>query len=453
MNIVILGAGTVGTSIAEILCGRQHNVCIVDASQTSLHRIEETLDVQTIRGSACDATSLFQAGVLSADLCLCVTNQDEVNLVGASLAKAMGAGRSVARIYNPAVRDTSTFDYRRHFRIDRLLSLEYLTALELAKGVRERALFAVENFARGGVEVREVEAQSDSSAVGIPLREMKMPPGVRVGVIANGSNSRIAGANDVIQGGDHVTLIGTVEAVDSVKKQFEHRPPPVLTVIIAGGGEVGLHLASLLERRQFNVVVMESEKERCDELARRLDDTTVLHADATRRSEMEEARVGRADVFVACTGRDEDNIVSGVEARELGCGRILCVVRRPDYANVLAKVGIDVSVSPREVLARQVLGMVEAGPIIDRTLISGDDAEVWEVEVMEGVPITAASLRELPLKQALIAAIERDDYVRVPGAEDRLQPGDTAIVLVQQDSADETLKMFLKGEKSLLKKA
>lgn len=441
MNIVILGAGTVGTSIAELLCANNHNVSLVDDSAVALGRVEERLDVQTVAGSACDVTTLFQAGTQSSGLCLAVTNLDEVNLIGASLAKAMGTARSVARIHNPALRDPSTFDYRRHFGIDRLLSLEHLAAIELAKAVRAQGLFAVENFARGGVEVQEVEAQTGCEAIGVPLKELKLPKGVRVGVIAGQLRTVIAGAEDVIQPGDHVTLIGRSEAIDGVRAMFERKSYPRLNVVIAGGGEVGFHLAHLLETRHFRVILMEADADRCESLSRRLNGATILHADATRQVEMDEARVGKADVFVSCMGRDEDNIVCGVEAREMGCPRILSVIRRPDYANVLEKLGIDVAVSPRLVMARQVLGLVEAGPILDRSFISGQ-AEVWEVEVNEGVPITKAPLKDIPLKHSSIAAIERNDFVRVPLADDQLRPGDTAIVLVQTDHAKQTLALF-----------
>ena len=120
----------------------------------------------------------------------------------------------------------------------------------------------------------------------------------------------------------------------------------------------------------------------------------------------------------------------------------MSVIRRTDYANVLNKLGINVAVSPREVMYRQVLGMVEAGAILARSPIAGGAAEVWEVEVSEGAPITKAPLRDILLHQSLIAAIEREDYVRVPGADDQLRGGDTAVVLVQTASGEETLKLF-----------
>jgi trk system potassium uptake protein TrkA len=443
MNIVIFGAGTVGTSIADLLCANNHNVCLVDNSRDALSLVEERLDVRTLCGSACDSIVLFQAGVLSADLVLAVTSSDEVNLVGASLAKAMGARRSLARIFDQAYLDTSTFDYRRHFGIDRLLSLEHLTALELARAIRMPTLFAVENFARGGIEVQEIAVEEGSKGAGVPLKDLELPQNVRIGLISSEERCVIAGAEDVIEPGDHVTLFGSQEALEKVKQDFfEHRPPPRLNVIIAGGGEIGYNLARILQKGRFNIVLMEANADRCEYLAQRLPGTTVLHADVTRQAEMQEARVGKAEIFVAATGRDEDNIVCGVEARELGCSRILSVVRRPDYANVLERLGIDVAVSPREVTSRQVLGMVQGGVIIAGSGISKGDAEVWEVEIVEGSPVTKAPLKDVSLPGCLIAAMVREDFVSVPGADDQLKPGDTAVVLVHRNSITDTLRIF-----------
>jgi trk system potassium uptake protein len=429
-NIVILGAGTVGTSIAETLCAHAHNVTVVDADRRVLDTFEERVDVRTTCGSACDAIALFGAGVQSSLLCLAVTSRDEVNLVGASLAKAMGARRCVARVQNPAMRDTSTFDYQRHFGVDRLLSIEHLTALELAKSIRSQGLFAVEHLARGAIEVQDVEVQPASRAVGVSLKDLDLPKNVRVGMITSQSRTIVAGANDVIHAGNRVTLIGSQDALRDVQQLFEHRKPPRINVIVAGGGQVGYNLARILEHGRFNVVLMESDSDRCRELAARLDGVTVLHGDATRRSELEEARVGKSDVFVAAMGRDEDNIICGVEARELGAKRVLGIVRRPDYANVLGRLGIDVAVSPRQVMAREVLGMVEPGPITGRSTVADTGAEIWEVEILKDAPITRAPLRDVQLRGGLIAAFEREGYVRVPAADDQLAPGDTAVVLV-----------------------
>lgn len=446
MNVVVMGAGTVGTSIAKILCENQHDVRLIDPSREALDHSGESLDVQAVVGSGCDAVTLFQADILNADLCLAVTSHDEINLVGASLAKSMGAKRSVARIFNPTYRDFSTFDYQRHFGIDRLLSLEYLTALELGKAIRSTGMFSIENFARGGIEVQEVVVQDGAKAVDTPMRQLDLPKQVRVGLVASGARTFIPTADDALAVGDHVTLIGTRDAIDSVLKKFERKRPPRLNVTIVGGGEIGFNLASTLQGERFNILLMETDPERCEFLSQRLKDVTVLHADATRTSEMEEARVGNADVFVAATGRDEDNIVCGVEARELGTSRILSVVRRPDYANVLEKLGIDVAVSPRQVMARQVLGMVAGGAIVGLTEIADGQAIIWEIEVMPDAPITKAPLKDLQIGRALVTAIVREGYAWVPGADDKLKEGDTAVVILQKDAEKATQQLFLTPE-------
>ena len=442
MNIVIMGAGTVGTFVADTLCAEQHNVTIIDQSRSALEQVEERVDVQTICGSACDSAVLFQAGVLGADLCLAVTSQDEVNMVGASLAKAMGSRRCVARVFNHAYLNQSTFDYQRHFKIDRLLSLEHLTALELAKHIGEPGLFAVENFARGEVIIQVLDVQPGVSADGVLLRNLKLPSGVRVGLISDGANTSIAGADNTIKAGQIVTLIGTQENIDKVRRLFQHKRAEKFRVTIAGGGNIGFNLARILQTKEYSVTIMESDPIRCDFLSRHLDATTILHADGARRTEMEEARVGKADVFIATTGRDEDNIVCGVEARELGANRIMSIVRRPDYANVLEKLGIDVAVSPREVITRQIMGMVQSGPIISHSEIGGGNSAILELEVKNNAPITQAPLKDLKLKQALIAAVVKEDCVRVPGADDQIQAGDSVILLCEQDNLNEIIPLF-----------
>lgn len=442
MNVVVLGAGTVGRTVAELLCGRGVNVCVVDEKPDVLRRVEEQLDVQTVCGSAFDVAKLFQAGIQLADLCLAVTSRDEVNLVSASIAREMGATRSVARVFNPIFRDSSTFDYQRHFNIDRLISLEYLTALELAKHIRSTSILAVESFVRGGVEVQGMHVGKKAKAIGVPLRELKLPATVRIGLINSGDESIIPGADDSVKIGDHVTLIGAHGELEKIASRFEDRSSEKTRVVIAGGGEIGLNLARLLERTTCRVTIMENNAARCDFIAERLPRATVLHADVKIRADLEEARVGKADIFVACTGRDEENIVCGVEAKELGCKRLLTIVRSPDYANVLERLGIDVAVSPREAMARQIVGLVAKGPVRERSPIAGDDASVWEVEVRKDVPATLAPLRDLALPKCLVAAIEREKFVKVPSANDQLKAGDTAVLLVHKDAEAEVLKLF-----------
>lgn len=444
MRIIVLGAGRVGTAIAGMLCRDRHDVTVVDQNADVAEHVDKELDVRVLVGSASQSSVLFQAGAASADLCLAVTGHDEANLIGASLAKAMGTRRSVARVYAPIFRDLSTFDYQRYFHIDRLLSLEHLTAMELARAIRHPGSVAVKNVGRGELEMQEVEIAAETHAVGVPLKDLRLPKGVRIGSILREGQLFIAGAEDAIALGDRITLIGTRDDIDDVKEMFEVEPPRRLGVVIAGGGQTGYHLAQVLEGHRCAVVLLESNRARCEFLADHLEHAEVVHADTLRRATLEEERVGSADVFVACTGDDEDNILACVEANELGAKKTLAVVSRPDYASVVAKLGIDRAVSPRQVVAEQVRGFLTTGPIISSfDLASGSGIHVLEIEVLQGAPVTERKLASVDLpSQCLIAAVIREGFTQVPGADDKLCAGDTVIALVQDAAREDTIRLF-----------
>jgi len=448
MRIVVLGGGTVGTSVSEMLCDNRHSVTVVDVDAGNARRINDLIDVRAMTGSASQSSVLFQAGVAGADLCLAVTGVDEVNIVAASMAKAMGARRSIARVYAPVFRDLSTFDYQRHFGIDRLLSLEHLSAMELAHDIRNPGSVAVEYLARGELEVQELEIGKATAATGVPLHELELPRGVRVGSILRRGETWIAGANDRLEPGDRITLIGSRQIIDQVRERFRPGKATKVGVVIAGGGETGYHLAQLLEASRFAVVLMERDRERCEFLAKHLPHVTVVNDDGTSKTVQEEERVDSADVFVACTGDDENNIIAAVEAAEIGSSRVMAVVSRPDYASIVERLGIHHAVSPREVMAKQILGFLNEGPVISRSWLGEGGISVLEIEVLAEARATEHVLANLALPaHCLIAAVVKEDYVRVPTADDRLVPGDTVIVLVEDAHVQDAIAMFEVGRR------
>ena len=443
MRVVILGAGTVGTWIAELLCRNRHSVTVVDIESSNTKRVNTELDVRVVTGSASASSVLFQADVIGADLCLSVTGNDEVNLVAASMAKALGANRVIARVYSRVFRDLSTFDYQRHFEIDRLLSLEHLTALEIARHIRSPGSLAVETLAGGQLEVQEILIPKNSGVVGKKVLDLKLSKGIRIGSISRGRDMWIAGAEDVLAAGDVITLIGRRGDVDDFRDRFQSRNTGQLGIVIVGGGETGFHLAECLSGRRYRVMLIERSHSRCEYLAKHLPHVTVIEADARRRAVLEEERVGTADVFAACLGDDENNIMAGVEAEDIGAKLIMAIVNRPDYAGVVEKLGINVAVSPREVMANQILAFLNSGPVLSRTSIADGQVGIYEIEVMADVPITKHNLANLELPpKCLIAAIMRKDQVHVPGADDHVEAGDSVIALVDDASADDLFALF-----------
>jgi trk system potassium uptake protein len=443
MRVIVLGAGTVGTWVADLLCQNRHSVTVVDSDPEMCRQLNDELDVAVVTGSASQASVMFQAGVLGADVLLALTGNDEVNFVAASMAKAMGVRRSIARVYAPVFRDLSTFDYQRHFNIDRLLSIEHLSAIEIAHHIRNPGSVIMENFARGELEVKEVIVSEKSDVVGQPLKALKLGKGIRLGSINRDQRTWIAGAEDMLQAGDRITLLGEREKQEDLAKRFNRKQEAHMHVVIAGGGETGYHLARALEGDRISILLMDESHQRCEYLAANLKHTTVVNVDATRRSVLEEERVGKADVFVACTGEDENNIMACVEAREIGAKSIMALISRPDYANVVHKLGIDVAVSPRDVMAKQVLSFLNTGPIISRMQLPGSSLHVVEIEVPEGSLATEHVLANLKLpSSSLVAAVIQDDYVSVPGADDRLRAGSTVLLLVDESSLQQALDLF-----------
>ncbi len=443
MRVLVLGAGTVGTWIADLLCRHRHDVTVVDTDIEHVRRINADLDVRALHGSASQSSVLFQAGVMDTDVCLAVTGIDEVNLVAASMGKAMGANRTVARVYAPIFRDASTFDYQRHFGIDRLLSLEHLTALELARAIHNPETIALQHFARGHLEVEEIEVTRRGDVLGKPLRDLQFPANLRIAAIHRSDRTWIAKATDHIELGDRISLIGKPEVVEEVKPLFAHGQTAARFVAIAGGGETGLHLARALESQRHRVLVLEADPARCDYLANHLARTTVVCADATRKITLEEERVGSCDYFVACTGVDENNIMACLEAKELGAKKIMAVVGRPDYATIVSRLGIDLAVSERDAMARQVLAMLNEGPVISKIRLPESDIFVCEIEVQPGSLVTRQTLSQMQLPEGvLVAAVLQDDYVRVPGANDVLPAGSTALVLSAADQLEEVVQAF-----------
>ena len=443
MNVVILGAGTVGTSIADLLCQNGIHVTIIDVDPKRTQAVNEDLDVRVINGNASESSVLFQSGVAAADIVLAVTGLDEVNIVAASMAKAMGAKRTIARVYAPVFRDLSTFDYQKHFGIDRMLSLEQLAATAIARGIRNPQSVVVEQFAHGEMEVLEFLVTEKCKITQKPIRDLKTPPNVRIGTIQRGKKTWIVTADDQIEIDDHVTVFCRRESEQELKNLFKQRRQKKRRVIIGGGGETGFHLARILENENFSVTLMESREDRCNYLANILKQVNVIHADATHREVLEEERVGNADVYVACLGSDENNIVSCVEAKEIGAHEVMAVIGRPDYTRIIGQLGIDLAVSQREVMAKRVMTFLNEGVVNALVRLPGSQIQVAEIDIAEGAPATAKKLKELQLPgRCLIAAIINDEFVRIPDGNDQMLPGEKAILLAEEEVFYNALAFF-----------
>ena len=446
MRIMILGGGVLGGTIAKILCDRRHDVTIIEKNPNVVKQLDNSLDASVVAGSGTHANTLFSAGITAAEICLAVMGNDEANLVGASLAKAMGVRRSVAHVFAPSLRDTSTFDYTKHFNIDRVMSIESLTAAEIAGEIRETGDWKIEHFANGEIELQEVTIfKEPPPELRKPLSELRFPPEVRVATIRRGSETKIATAADCITAGDRVSLIGVREEIERVKKKFQAGSVKKQRVLIGGGGESGFQLALLLEARGYSVTVMEVNRVRCDFLSNHLPRSTIIHGDTTSRNDVFNERIEDLDTFVACTGSGESNIISALEVKTYNPKiQTMISTNRPNYRDLALRVGIDKAFVPAMVMARQVLGFLNAGAIVFRnTQLFPRVVDVLEIRVPDGATITRDKLRYAKLpSRCLFGAVIRDGFVQVPNADFQFRPGDDVVALVQPDLLNELVKLF-----------
>jgi trk system potassium uptake protein TrkA len=421
MNILILGAGTVGTYLAEALLGEGHSVVVIDRHRARVAEVAERLDVQAITGAATDHSLLERHGIREMDVSLSMTDVDEINLVSALTCKRLGVKRTVARVRNPSYLNSPLIPYRALFEVDLLISPELQTALEIVKFLENPDAVALEDFAHGRVQMRQLDLTAPCPVLGKPLAEADFPEGVLVAAIKREAEVMIPSGQDRLHLDDSVTLIGHPEALVQSDPIFGQTTREPTSVVIMGGGEVGYHLASQLETRPCNVMLIERDAERSRELSEGLARTTVICGDATKINVLQEERVGSAEVFIATSGEDEDNIMATQLAREMGVRQSIVLVHRPDYASVIQRMGFDHVLSPRVVTAKFLLAHIRERDVRSTSVLHAG-AEIMEFRAAARSKSIGRPLRDIRLPRGtLICAIVHAGEMRVAHGDDVIE--------------------------------
>ncbi len=441
MDIIICGAGEVGRHAAEVLSLDGHAVTVIDIDETKLAAIQELHDVRTLAGNSTDAEVLAEAGCRGADLCIAATASDESNLLTGTIAKAVGAKRCIARVHHAAYFEGRGLSYREHLGIDHLVCPEYSTAVAIAQGLQSPGALAIDQFARGKIDMRLIKVTEGSAAPGKTLTSLRLPSSARVALLKRQSGALIPDRDTKIEVGDQITLIAESEDIEKARGFFTNEARQRESVVILGGTPQAVWLCRELRGRAFSIRLLEGDRERAEELAEKLDWVTVLHTDLTDPSRWEEERVEKADTFVAVTMDDETNILSAARVKSLGGGRAVVVVQRATYLRLLTHVGIDMAFSPRHVAVDQIINVFQTGPIRRLALLASDVAVLYSVRApAEEAGILGRQLRDVQFPQKLIiAAIQRGEEVFVPGGTASIQPGDE-VILVGPPGIEKTLR-------------
>lgn len=446
LKTIVIGSGTMGRHISELLEAEKHDVVVVDRNEAQLDKIRESMDVQTIVGDGADPSTLIKAGAKDAELVLALTNADEVNLLAAFTARKLGAAHCVARARSPWYSDTGRFNLRAELGIDLVMNPEHLTALEIIRYLDNPDALQLARFAYGRVQLLTLVLDAESPFAGKALKDCKLPENILIVVRTRGNEVAIPKGDTTLEAGDKVTIMGMAEALPESQHLFHAATDKVRDITIAGGGVMGSFLAETLERRGFSVTIIEVDRARCQTISERLTRAQVIFGDATEKGFMKEERISNTDVFVAVTGDDENNLMSCLLAKELGVEQTVVKLARPDYASLVQQFGIDVALSPRNVMAERILTLVSRGRIRAMTLLENGQVEVIETVAEHGSPMVGTPLSDLAIPEgALISTIVRLGKTIVPRGTDAIEPGDIVILVGFKDAIDQ-LEQQLLGE-------
>lgn len=433
MKIIIAGAGEVGRHSAEVLVGAGHQITLIDNQPDRLESLAENLDVATLVGSAAHAEALHEAGAERADLFVGATNSDEVNLLGASVAKGLGTRKVVARVHDSVFHERRGLDYARHLGIDRLVCPEHLTSLAIAGTLRDPALLAIQHFARGQIMMEQLEISARAEVVGTTLRNLTLPPGFRIGTVRHQGHTIVPTGDTVLSAGDQITLVGMTGPFDKVVERFRRGELRARRIAIMGGSPVSLWLARTLNPQLFRIRLFEPDRRWAEQLAEDLPHVTVLSVDPTSPEVFAEENIADTDAFVASTTDDEDNILGALQAQHLGVKRSFAVIQRSTYHQLIEGLGIDRVFSPRIIASDEIRRIAQRRTDPQLAQLDEHGTGIYEFEVSRKAPAAGRTLMELSLPTGCVfIAIQRGDDVHVPGPKDRIEPEDTIVAIAQE---------------------
>lgn len=443
MNIIIAGAGEVGRYAVTVLAEEGHHVTLIDLHEERLTLLGEALDIRTLAGSATHADVLREAGANRADLFVAATSLDEINLLAASIAKALGAARTVARVHHSAYHDNRGMNYGAHFGIDRLLCPEYLTSLAIVGVLRDPAVHAIEHFARGQIIMERLEISDRAEVIGKPLKDLGMPAGLRLGTVIREGRAVVPTADTVLKAGDQVTLVGTTALFEQALPKFRRGELHQRKVVIVGGSSTSVWLTRALDPRSFRVRLYVRDRERAEELSEKLSHATVFQSDPTDPDIFDEQNIRQADAFVVLTDDDEDNILGALQAKHLGIEQAVAIISRSTYHQLIQGLGINHVFSPRIVAVREIQRLTQSETVRQIARFDAHGTGVFEITVAAGAEALGQTIAELPLPTGcVLLAIQRGNDVHVPGSRDTVEAGDTVMAVAHEDLVTRLKRLF-----------
>ena len=442
MRIVVVGGGKLGFSLAESLINEGHNVTVVDRNESVLQKNMDTLDAMFIKGSGVSADTLREAEAQHADIVIAATMGDEINMLSCLTAKRLGAQYTIARIRDPEYLTSLPF-LQKELSIDYVINPERATAREISRMLRFPFAGSVETFARGRVEMADFRASEGDPVVGVPLKEMykknsKLPQ-VLFCLVERDNEIFTPKGDFVIQPGDRVHVVSDVETITRFFTALGKGMATIRSVMIMGGSRIAYYLASMLLNMKIKVSIIEINPEKARMLSEMLPGATIIEGDGTDQELLDSEGLADTHAFILLSDRDEENLMAGFYATQLGVKKVIVKSSRDTYSAIMHDMGLESIISVRTVACNNILRTVRTRAsrsfaAVERMyrLMDGR-AEALEFIAQAGDPYIHVPLKDLNVsKDALIAVIVRAGQVHVPFGNDTIEAGDSVVVISQE---------------------
>ncbi|MGH1353332.1 MAG: Trk system potassium transporter TrkA [Methyloligellaceae bacterium] len=451
MKVLICGAGQVGFGIAERLAAENNDVSVIDSNPTLIQRISDVLDVRGFVGHGAHPDVLEQAGAREADMIIAVTFHDEVNMIACQVANYLfDIPTKIARIRSQTYLDPkwSKLFLSENVPIDVIISPENEVSEMVLKRLSLPGAFETASFGEGKIAAVGISCNDECPVTDTPLRQLtELFPDLTAVVVAIIRDGKlfVPSSEDQMLVGDDVYVIVDEAQVSRTLKIFGHDEKQARRVVIAGGGNTGLYVASRLEKMNNNVRVkiIEANQDQAIRLAEQLTQTLVLNGSALEEELLREADIANVDTMIALTNDDQVNILSSVLAKRLGCKRNLCLVNNHGYMTISRSLGIDTYINPRSITISHILQHVRRGRIRAVHSVHNGTGEILEAEALETSPMVGVPLRNLDLPNGVrIGAILRKGKLVPPNGTMKILANDRIVMFATAEYVRQVEQKF-----------
>lgn len=448
MKILIIGAGEVGSNVANRLAHENKDVVIIDKDADALRRIADNIDVQVMVGSGHSPIVLEEAGIKEAELLLAVTDKDETNLVACMAADIISpATKKLARIRNADFDDFHGVLREKPPHIDTVINpeIELVKTITMLMDVPGAA--DVGELVGGRIKFVGIQLEKENKLAGVVLSSLSSIIGkhrLLIAAIIRKEELIIPKGKDILLPGDLIYFVSEDEKLHETLEIFNKNEAPVKRALIVGGGRIGFRLARYLEQKSIYTKIIEKDPERCKFLADKLNKTVVLNGDGSDQELLQEENIKEMDVVVTLTSDEETNILVSLVTKQMGVRKNITRINKFSYFSLMSAIGIDQVVSTRLSAIDSILRHIRRGKVLSTRSVKGERAEILEAMALETSDIVGKPLMSVafPTGAIVIGIVRGEEKFIIPTGESVIQPGDRIIILADRKTIPKVEKIL-----------